>query len=103
MIRKSFFVLSFCFFFTVSTSVFADEHVTKVGEGDTYITVDEQNEAIIFVINGQKKALLDEEGLHIREYINYGRNIKDYGPSGFDAHIQAMEARRLTKGDADHE
>jgi hypothetical protein len=51
------------------------------------IVADDERGAIRFVIDGKTVALIDATGLHVREHISYGRNLTDYGPQGFDAHV----------------
>lgn len=56
-----------------------------------YIEIDQKAGVIRFVIDGQERAVLDAEGLHVRENLNYGGALTDYGQEGFDR--QAIESR----------
>jgi hypothetical protein len=58
----------------------------RLGGAETYIAVDEETGRIVFVVKGETEAVLDAQGLHVRENIDYGGAITDEGRSGFDAH-----------------
>jgi len=66
----------------------AAEKTQTIGGEKAALVVDDETGTIRFLINGEEKAFLDESGLHVRESINYGRNLTDYGPSGFDESVK---------------
>lgn len=79
---------------TLPLAAYAEEiKVDRLGVGATSIVVNEEAGTITFVIKGQKKAVLDENGFHVRENIAYGGAIRDYSTSGFDEHIEAKEGK----------
>lgn len=61
----------------------------------TRIVVDEEANVIRFFIDGKEKARLNADGLQVRENLNYGGNLTDYGPSGFDDQVGMKEYERL--------
>lgn len=71
------------------------------GSAATRIEVDEEAGAIRFFIDGHEKARLDAAGLHVRENIDYGGTLTDYGQKGFDDHIRRNERQRLKNGGRD--
>jgi len=48
---------------------------------ETLIVVDEETGTIVFVVEGEEKARLDADGLHINGSIDYTGTIADIGPS----------------------
>lgn len=50
------------------------------------LVVDEQNGAVRILIDGRPIVIIDKDGLHVRESINYGGTLTDYGGVGFDQH-----------------
>lgn len=48
--------------------------------------------SIRFVINGTPVAVIDADGLHVRDDLDYGGSLTDTGPSGFDRDYREREA-----------
>lgn len=53
----------------------------------TRVEIDPAAHVIRFVIGGREAMLLDATGLHVRGDVSYGGAVSDYGPAGFDSHI----------------
>jgi len=62
-----------------------------ISSGGTQIIADDRTDTIHFIINGEEKAFLDADGLHVQENIHYGGTIKDYGTEGFDTHVKGQD------------
>ncbi len=62
-------------------------HPAPAEPAATRIEVDEQADVIRFVIEGREAMRLDATGLHVRSDVSYGGAVADYGPAGFDSHI----------------
>ena len=52
--------------------------------GATRIEIDPERDEIHFYIKGEVAAILRADGLHVREHINLGGSVTDYGVAGFD-------------------
>jgi hypothetical protein len=63
----------------------------RLGGGDSYIAVDEETGTIVFVINGEKEAVLDAQGLHVRKDVQFGGVVRDTGTEAFDQQFQPKE------------
>lgn len=55
-----------------------------VTASDTRIEVDDNADEIRFLIKGKVIAVLREDGLHVRDNINYGGELTDYGHQSFE-------------------
>lgn len=75
--------------------------LAQAESAQTRIEVDEQAGIIRFFIKGQETARLDAAGMHVRENIDYGGMLTDYGRTGFDERAGWKEYERLTAGGAD--
>ena len=74
--------------FLASGPAFAEDPPAPVpyqlGNENTAVVVDEEAGVIRFFIKGKEMALIDETGLHVREEINFGATLTDYGTAAFD-------------------
>lgn len=52
-------------------------------QAPTRIKVDEHAEVIRFIVEGEERAVLDSDGLHVRGDVTYGGRIKDAGQEGY--------------------
>lgn len=50
----------------------------------TRIEVDSKNGSFLFYVKGNIAAVLNEDGLHVRQTIHYGDGIMNYGETGFN-------------------
>jgi len=74
-----------------SSAVSAEAGATFTASGDTRIELDEQAGVIRFFIDGQQRAFLDADGLHVRDALDYGGVLVDVGKAAFDR--RAVESR----------
>lgn len=83
-------------FFASSPALAEDSDPAAPPPEKTAVVVDEDAGVIRFFIDGQEKMRLDAAGLHVRENIDYGGMITDYGRSGFDDRAGWKEYELLT-------
>lgn len=67
--------------FSLPETANADE---AIAPEPTRIEADTENSRIDFYIDGRLMAVLKDDGLHVREGINYGGMLTDYGTAHFD-------------------
>lgn len=60
--------------------------VVEVGDTDTRLIVDTEQNIVRVMIEGEEVGRFDKDGLHVRGDISYGGSLTDYGAKGFDAH-----------------
>lgn len=56
-----------------------DSAATGAAVSATRIEVDEQDNVIRFIVEGEERAVLGADGLHVRGDVTYGGRIKDVG------------------------
>lgn len=89
-------VLTAAFVIVLSAPALAQEqsHPALGDPAATRIEIDEQANVIRFIVDGQEAMRLDAAGLHVRNDIDYGGALTDYGQTGFDAQAaKAAEGR----------
>ena len=69
-------------------------------EPQTAVVADEQAGIVRIIIEGREAARFDAAGLHVRENIDYGGMLTDYGHSGFDERAGWKEYERLKAGES---
>lgn len=88
-----------CFFLTVAiTPALAAAQDSTSSNSDssapTRIETDTESHEIRFYVDGELAAVLKQDGLHVRDDINFGGVVSDYGRSGFDERAGWKEYKR---------
>lgn len=87
---------AFCILALAAPSLAQEQSApVQVEPASTRIEVDDQAGVIRFFIDGREKARFDAAGLHVRENIDYGGMLTDYGQTGFDERAGWKEYERL--------
>ena len=79
-------------FFTIAlaTSALADD----LTPANTRIITDEEHGAVVIVIDGEPAVLIDENGLHVVNELNYGASLTDTGRK----HLKSLMSRYEATG-----
>jgi hypothetical protein len=77
-------LLAFFIILIPSTSI-AEPVAPEAIKSETRIEADNEAGQIKFFIKGELEAVLDENGLHIRDSVDFGATITDTGSAAFDA------------------
>ena len=67
---------------------FAEE---AANQQPTRIEIDQQAKTFIFIIDDKPVALLDQNGLHVRDGIVYGAGLTDAGAVSFDKRMAELK------------
>ena len=61
----------------------AQEVQSSDAEPLTRVEADSESHEIRFYVDGNLAAVLKDDGFHVREHMNYGGTLTDYGTEGF--------------------
>ena len=71
--------------FCTFASAIATTAMTAPAKPQTRVETDNISGAVLFIVNGQEQARIDQYGLHVRESVEYGGYLADIGPSNYEA------------------
>lgn len=80
--------------------------VSFQAQAKTQMEIYQEASAILFVVDDKPMAILDKEGFHVRDGIDYGAALSHEAPSAFDERLKAIgeiQAREARKEDAHEE
>lgn len=75
-------------------------------QAKTQMEIYQEASAILFVVDDQPMAILDKEGFHVREGIDYGAALSHEAPRAFDERLKVIgeiQAREANKENAHEE
>lgn len=71
---------SFIAFVALCAALSINSAMADTAPNGVWIEADQAAKAFVFIIDDEPVAMLDKEGLHVVEGINYGRSLTDKGP-----------------------